>query len=325
VKRIAAVGDEVDARWIDLRHGDVWLGPDAQNLVREQKEPLAARGLRVTWASWPGSPDAQAPLAFGAATAGSEGGLLLRTAGDSVADAKAAIRAAGSRRQFRLPEGFVGTREAIDAGCIDIDGRRGRAGADVPVTDVGVDLAIDELVGELVASIDLRGEALTFWWRPGAGQLQLWRDGDEVAACQLPANAAPRRVEFGLLDDRLFFVVDGDPTQQWLLARPAAERSGGRAPRAHVHFAAIGVGASLRLGSLRVFHDVFAWREPIVGREAGDTGWPRYVAPGQWFLLGDSAFDSRDSRQFGAVPVASFLGVPRCVLGPWGRRRWVAP
>jgi type IV secretory pathway protease TraF len=49
------------------------------------------------------------------------------------------------------------------------------------------------------------------------------------------------------------------------------------------------------------------------------------VPTGRWFLLGDSSFDSHDSRQFGAVDTRLFLGTPCCVLGPWPRTRWVRP
>ena len=85
----------------------------------------------------------------------------------------------------------------------------------------------------------------------------------------------------------------------------------------------LGTDERLRLRRVQVFHDVFAWREPIVGKR-GDVGqWPRFVPPGHWFLLGDSAFASSDSREFDAVSMATFLGVPRLVLGPWPRGRRV--
>ena len=96
--------------------------------------------------------------------------------------------------------------------------------------------------------------------------------------------------------------------------------------RAVVHVAALGpADAALRVRRLAVFHDVFAWRDPIVGLPGQPGTWPREVPPGHWFLLGDSAFDSRDSRQFGAVPESSLLGVPTRVLGPWSRRRSLRP
>ena len=50
----------------------------------------------------------------------------------------------------------------------------------------------------------------------------------------------------------------------------------------------------------------------------------RRLEPGQVFLLGDNAADSRDSRMFGPVPLQAFVGRPRIVLGPWPRTHWLA-
>jgi hypothetical protein len=189
--------------------------------------------------------------------------------------------------------------------------------------------------GEVLATIETRAEALTFHWQPRTGRVVLWRNGEDVVAHQLPPSPPPRRFEFGLLDGRVWFCVDDDPGRLLVVPRRAEWGDGdpkSPGPRTLVHVGVLATGvlatgepAALQFTALRVFHDVFAWHDRILDLAAGTGSWPRFVPPGHWFLLGDSAFDSRDSRQFGPVPASSFLGVPRLVLGPWPRCRWVTP
>lgn len=328
VKRLAARGDDADACWIDLRQGDVWLGPDAQRLQREQKDPIAARGMRATWAAAPATADAQQGLDLRACAAG---GLTLPSLG-SLATAQAQLRREPRQARLRrdgspLPDGCVGTARFVDAGCIDANGARHRAGADVLVADVGMAVAFAALQGELLLTVETRSEALTWRVQPAVGKAELWRDGDVVQAFDLPA---PRGlVEFGLLDDRVFLIADGRRDAMLVVARDPAWNlppgQGAPGPRALAWVGVAGDGAQLAATYVEAFRDVHAWREPILGMPGQSGGWPRHVPAGQWFLLGDSPFDSHDSRHFGPVPAAAFVGVPRAALGPWPRRRWVAP
>ena len=66
VKRIAARGDDEETCWIEIRNGDVWLGESPQLLLREVKEPHAARNMRAAWASWPGNVESVLPLKLSA-------------------------------------------------------------------------------------------------------------------------------------------------------------------------------------------------------------------------------------------------------------------
>jgi hypothetical protein len=328
VKRLAARGDVADECCIDILDGDIWLGADRQRMRRVTKDPLAARSMRVPWASWPGASEA---LDLQAA-AERDGERRLPPIARDAASVRVVFDTA-ARRQRRLhgrmpPSGFAGTSRHVDASYLDVDGKRGVAGDDVGVRDCGMDLELAAPVAALLCTIDAREDALTFHWEPATGRVVLWRDGRDVAEGRVAHRPhGSHRVEFGLLDDRAFFAVDGRDDSLWVVPRrpewrpeDGAGALGG--PRTWVHVGALG-SEDLRIARLAVFHDVFSWRERIAGMP-GDPGlWPRDVAPGTWFLLGDNPFDSRDSRHFGPVPCSSFLGRPLLVLGPWPRCRWL--
>ena len=335
VQRIAARGDDRDACWIDIRQGDVWLGPDEQRMQREQKDPLQARGQRVLWSQGtaPGNDDERLDTHSLVATAG---GFSL-PAMSSLVDARTLFTSASRAARRRsgqdrlLPAGFFGTRKPVDATFMDAAGGRIEAGRDAAVTDVSMELDLAAVGGDVLATIETRGEALTFHWQPSTGRVVLWRDGVEVAATTLPNGERAQQLEFGLLDDRAFFCLDGEREQLFVVPRrPEWVDRGGGLPVGARTLAYVGVVATADAATLivtgwRVLHDVFAWRESIIGLPGQAGTWPRFVRPDEWFLLGDSAFDSRDSRHFGAVAATTFLGVPCCVLGPWPRSRWVRP
>src|SRR5262249_61460027 len=106
---------------------------------------------------------------------------------------------------------------------LDACGNRGRGG-DVTVTDVGIDFECASAgVADLFCGIDLRPDAWMFHWQTGSGTVALWRNGEVVAEQALGAATAPvQRVEFGFLDGRFFFALDGSAARSWcLLRRPA--------------------------------------------------------------------------------------------------------
>ena len=332
VKRIAARGDDPEC-WIDMRDGDLWLGTDRQRMRREQKDPLEARAVRAPWAAWPPVAPPEAKL-LDVRAARVEADQLVVPPVDAAAAGLRGLFTPPARRVRRqepgrhvLPAGFVGTAQAVDASHTLPSGARTREGDHAPVVDCGMDLQVVEPAAELLASIDARDETLTFVWQPASGRLALWRNGEDVAQATLPVCPGAHRIEFGRLDDRAFFVVDGRRDAMFCFERRAEWQSQENtamqpvAPRCHLHLGVAGE-RPLRLASLVVFRDLFAWRDRIVG-QSGD--WPRFVSPGHWFLLGDNSFDSRDSRDFGEVPTHTFLGRPWFVLGPWPRQRWLRP
>jgi len=330
VKRIAACGDDKDACWIDIIQGDIWLGPDADHMYRETKDPLLARSMRVRWASF--QPGKESKL-LDLRAAVVEGDTMRLPAVSSSAVDTRVIFNAKTRSQRRLdpsrfvPTGFVGNDKPVDGTYIDAKGVRGAVGEDWFMTDCGMELEVLDPT-ELLCSIDSNAEVLTFHWQPG-GCLELWRNGETVGSKRLPpTQKGPHLIEYGLLDDRAFFVVDGRADAMFVFARRPdwlpGEPGSSRGPRCFVYVGAVG-DRPLCITSLHVFHDTYAWHERVVGLPREPKHWPLTVAPGKWFLLGDSPFDSRDSRHFGAVSTSKFLGLPRLVLGPWPRCRWLSP
>jgi hypothetical protein len=325
VKRIAACGDEPGACWIDLRDGDVWLGPDRQRLERVCKAPLAALAETVAWATFPG---AEARLDLAAAARSDERLRLSAFAGTAAAALaewpRETRRRAGGRGEVRRPAGFVGTARDVDATFVARDGRPVRSGDDQGVLDCGLVVDFAAVDGEVLVVHESRREVLGFAWVPRTGAVQVWRDGEVVQQVAMAARTGAVRLRCGLLDDQLYLCLDDDPQQCWVWPRPPAWDGEARwfgGPRTHLHLG-VGGGAA-EVTQLTVCRDLYVFRERIAGMPGEPLGWPRYVAPGHWFLLGDNSFDSRDSRHFDAVASASFVGRPLAVLAPASQRRWL--
>lgn len=334
VKRIAARGDDVPGGcWIQLLDGDVWIGEGKldHQLVRQTKDPIDARSLQVPWAWWPGPAAAEGGLDLSAATA-ADGAWrvppVVRIADEARSSCRSEARRERRRRSPALPAGCIGTARPVDASFIDALGERGGSGHDVLVRDCGMELEVDGAC-ELLCSLDAAAHTLTFHVDLHRGSVALWCNGVDVAAAAwAPVAAGRHRIEFGRLDDRYYLVVDDRRDALMLEPRreawPVDDPVPSVGPRTYLHVGVVGE-QPLRVLGVRVFHDVFAWREKVVGLNGDPGQWPRFVPPGTWFLLGDNAFDSRDSRAFGARPMSSFLGKPRFVIGPWPRTRWLAP
>lgn len=337
VKRVVAFGDDPSACRLELRDGDLWLGPDAQRLQRATKEPLDCRDLRVPWLAWPGPQPVDGWLGPAPAS-----GQLLVPAFERAADARAACRddarralaAAIGERGDPSGGGWLLTLRAVDAGYLDAHGGRGTEGASILVDDVGADVLLACAgVDAVLCGLDLRPDSWLFHWRPATGEVELWRNGVTVATRTLPASgaatgadAAFRRLEYGFLDGRFFFAVDGDEERlwieprrpEWLAADPGP--SAWTLPKNRLYLGVVAAGPA-PLARLQVFHDVHWYRPQVeVGVDPARFSPVKEVPPGHVYLLGDNAADSRDSRMFGPVPLTGFVGRPRFVLGPWPRR-----
>jgi len=148
-----------------------------------------------------------------------------------------------------------------------------------------------------------------------------------VASADLPPFPTAHRFACGRLDGRLFFVVDDRPDARCCVARrPEWNPSENlpRGPRSHLWVAPLG-SAALEVTALAVFRDVYHFRDSVPGVPGQPAAWPKPVRPGCWFLLGDNAFDSRDSRYFGDLAMTAFVGRPWFVLGPPPRQRLLLP
>ena len=324
VKRIAASGDVVGEQWIEIKKGDVWLGESAQRLQRVVKEPAAALTRAVPWGELPGTEDAAQVFDLRAATGG--GPWQLPPMAELLAEARSSYRPRARRSRHRdpltgvLPEGAVGSDRPIDCTFLDQHGVRSANGDDVPVIDCSMSLQVDEVPGTLLCTVDCSDGATTFLWTPGTRRAAIWSDARAGKSVEVPPDQLATTITFGRLDGRDYLML-GDRT---VLVVPLRTQPRSPKPRTYLHVAHV-ADRPLTIRSMRVFRDVYAWRQPELGPVGQAGSWPRYVAPGEWFLLGDNAFDSRDSRQFGPVAKSDFLGVPRCVIGPWSRRRWIQP
>ncbi len=347
VKRVVSLGGE----WVELRDGDLFVGPSEQRLMRDVKHPLDARDLRIVWLRWPateprpdGSVEPNADLI--ALTGPRQGGAPMLPVFASAEQALIGCTEAERRRigelepKDRLATGdWLATTQSIDASYVDARGGHSAEGRDVPVGDFGVDLRFDAAgVREILCRIDLRPDAWTLRWMLATGSVELFRNGKPVSVADSgvashrvidPSRSGAVRVEAGRLDGQFFLCVDGDRDGLWIAShRPewVAADPGPAAwmlPKNGLFLAAV-ASTPCRVASLTVFRDIHWFRPPLnVGSLPGmHSGDAKHVPEGMAYLLGDNSVDSRDSRMFGPVPQDAFVGRPSFVLGPWphGRR-----
>ncbi|MFN3243153.1 MAG: S26 family signal peptidase [Planctomycetota bacterium] len=321
VKRIAASGDDALC-WIDILKGDIWLGESKDRMRREVKQPRAAMERSVTWAVAGDSRQAHEVLDMRAAEAVQDGPWVLPPMARGLADVRSGFRVGAHEVRHRepadgvLPRGTIGTSQPVDATFLDAKGVRSLGGDDVSVADCGMELALSKRPKVLLLSIDSSDFATTFVWNGEGNTLQVWVDGRVVSEQNgVLQESWNGEVAFGRLDGRDFVMLG--PTHEFVLETPGVSLL--PRPRTWLHVGVVGE-EDARIDRLRVFRDVFSYREPVnsIGEQ---SPWPKFVRKGHWFLLGDNAFDSRDSRQIGDVPIDNFLGKPTYVIGPWGRAR----
>jgi hypothetical protein len=334
VKRIAASGDEKGKTWLNIINGDIFLGDSRQQMVREVKEPAAAMARSVTWGLAGGSAEARNVLdllaARGAgqqpASASETGPWLLPPVESSLANVRSAFRIRAHDARHKniddgvLPPGVIGTNRPVDATFVDLEGHRDDAGSSTAVIDCGMEVQFENRPDVVLGSIDNTDFTTTFVWLAASNTVAIWLDGESVHnATNVLAEEWRGKLTFGRLDGRDFIMLDDVYTLPIVIPGKATSPL----PRTWVHLAVVGE-VTAQISSLRVFRDVFATR---IHHEisVGEPRWPILVEPGHWFLLGDNAFDSKDSRQIGAQPASSFMGVPTYVIGPWARARRLQP
>lgn len=346
VKRIVSLGGE----WVELRDGDLFVGPAEQRLSREVKHPLDARDLRVPWLRWPAvdaridgalAPDADLIALTGHRKGGAPALPSFATADEAMQQCTEA-----ERRRFgeldpdkRMAQSrWLATTQSIDASYVDARGRHSAEGRDMPVVDFGVDLRFETAgTREFVCRIDLRPDAWTLRWTLATGRVDLARNGVPIELADFgiasrraidSSRGGMVRVEAGRLDGQFFLCVDGDRDSLWIAAhRPEwvavdAGPSAWTLPKNGLGLAVVG-DVSARVESMLVFRDLHWFRPPLdVGSPPGSRRSDATLVPdGMAYLLGDNSVDSRDSRMFGPVPLDAFIGRPSRVLGPWPHGR----
>jgi len=323
VKRIAASGDEKGKTCIDIRKGDIWLGDSPQQMHREVKEPKAAMSRSVTWAVAGGGREEIDGLDMRAVTG--NGPWLLPPVESTLANVRPTMKRRAHMARHAdtddgvLPPGVIGTSKAVDATFLDVLGNRSVTGDRMSVTDCGMEIEFVAKPPILLASIDSTDFATTFVWNYAKNRLSVWLDGRSIHDERdvLPGDWQGK-LTFGRLDGRDFVMLD----DAFVLPLPIAGKALSPLPRTWLHLGVIGDSAA-SMSSVRVFRDVFSTR--LEELSVGASRWPIRLEPGQWFLLGDNSFDSRDSRHIGAVATSAFLGVPTRVIGPWSRSRVLTP
>ncbi|GAB4147746.1 MAG: hypothetical protein Fur0037_16000 [Planctomycetota bacterium] len=321
VKRVAALGDDIDRCYVALRDGDLWSGPDAQHLARDRKHPLEDRDLRVTWIEFPPPSGPPTVEGFLRPARSFEGGSRLSgilATDQEILDAIAADRRARALPPGTLPDGWQGTASSVDTSFLDARGvRRGPEG--MAVTDCGAEIELED-------PVDIEGFALCLelsldqycWIVRDA--VRFYRNGQPIGE-PIPAGQLPTRVEFGFLDGS-FFLILGDLLVDWRprpssWVSPALPEAKPR-PRNALAWRVLGRG-SAALRRVRIFRDLWYGIERAYDREQVS-----YVPPGMAYLLGDNSFDSDDSRLHGPFSLADYVGRPRLVLGPYPRWKWLS-
>lgn len=280
--------------WIELRGGDVWLGPAGDQRIARKPDALigellsvvhVGRGFEEPWL-WVGPGEASDV----------EGGT------------RVVVPANG--------KGLARFAQTIDDGFDDVEG-------DEIVGDTALRVTFGE--GDGIPWLVLREGSDVFEARlapadRGGATLRHLIDGVVSEDADFGGVAAGSTVEMWNVDGALRVFVDG---RLVLTADDVGEIS--PTPRLNAPLLAVEDGART-IGEVVVLRDVHLSAQGTFGvRDDGSLGLPYPVPPGHVFLLGDRSARSRDSRYFGAVPLSERLGRPIARYGPSERRAWLAP
>ncbi len=330
VKRVVGLGDDENACCLELRGGDLWVGPTEQRLLRDQKNPWSARQLRATWFQWSASnPQPVDGFLFEREGVGREA-VALGSCGEPSTIRRLLLpesrRLRADRGEPALPAPWIATLRAVDCSYVDVHGGRSREGERVQPLDVGMELHVPaDGFRSLYLGVELRPHAWLIHLDVAAGEAELWCDGDTVRKAPIALPPGPSwRVEYGFLDGR-FFLLLGDEVGSGVVFEPDRPVLGDAMPNAPWDGPRTRLFVGCRCDTadllpverLRIFRDVYWRRLPQVG--GSKAARVVKLSRGCVYLLGDNSFDSRDSRMFGEVPLADFVGRPRYVIGPWPR------
>jgi signal peptidase I len=290
VKRVAGLSGER----IEVRGGDVWVGPNGADLALASKPDDLIRellvsvhradGLPTPW-RWDGQQPSQAIPGGGVAlealesralahfdAAISEGGL--DDVGELVADTALSV-VVGQGGGVLL----LGLREGADAFRARLAGP----------ADGGAGLTHNMAGGQVAQATGfagLRPGQTVLFWNVDNG-VRLWVDDELVLTYDYLANTP-------------------QPPGTTLVNTPELGLERG----------------ALQIRSVEVLRDLHYGRLGTYGTQPGEALTPCNILPSDIFLLGDASRTSRDSRHFGAVSKQGILGRPVAIYWPWSRARW---
>ncbi len=286
-KRLAGLPGES----VQIRDGDLWAGPDDDQMVLAAKPDELVERLLVPVSAgaglpppWDGSGALRAePVAGGALLTPGADGRLARF-GEAVTDGSqlvhdtalsVGVAATGSGALI------LGLREGADAFRARLGGRDAGGGAALFHNLGG---------GELVTAPDFAG------LEPG------------------------QTVLFWNVDDRLRLFVDG----RLVLARDGVGNTAQPPGTTLMNTPELGVeGDGWVVSRVEVLRDLHYGDQGTYGVGSGGLVPICRVLPGEVFLLGDASHRSRDSRHVGAVPLDGLLGRPVATYRPWSRAGWL--
>jgi len=208
--------------------------------------------------------------------------------------------------------------------------RRGeRIEGELPAKDLGLEVEYALLAPGAELHLVLRKGKATFLAvlsKEGSHLLieQLGADGSRERLLHEQDLAGPHtrgHAFFTLADGAVTFVLDEEVLVSGLAYPPLEPYHLSEVPMEFRRFEHAGVGGvgPLLVGRVRLGRDIL-YRS--TGTYAGAEAFQ--LADGQYFLLGDNPTQSRDSRQYGAVPSDRILGTVSSRLWPrgWTERGW---
>jgi len=191
------------------------------------------------------------------------------------------------------------------------------------MTDLMLSLRLRETRGEgllILRATDGRNE---FQVRldPVRGRYEVLRNGRPVPAAlgSIPASNGKLAIEFSLFDHQLLLAFDGKTRVRWPYD-PSPEE-----PKPTAQPVAIGAKRlGVSLDDVKIFRDVY-YTNPLGPHNAEGVDEPLELGPGEYYVLGDNAAISQDSRTWAEGPVLPanlLVGKPLCVHFPARRVKW---
>lgn len=321
VKRVAALPNEC----VLIRNYDLWVGSEEHGLRQVRKDPVEHDDMLATvWdsARCKGSFASNGWRRERARVHGSPAHIELDGSETTVRDLFPDERFAGRafRHQAWRAAWNLTWNGIVTTGYLDAFDRLHEG---VAAFDFGARLRV-RATPRTHLWIDLRYGRSSFAVRyDGAGEASIWRDGEPIAtdgaAGKAPALAEERHVELMFLYlDGVFHVVADRKRIASAEVEFAELKEPAKQARSTNGIAVAAAGGKATVEHLALVHDFH-----YVDLGANATYEVYRVPNDHYFVLGDNSQHSRDSRQYGSIPVENLIGRPLAIAAPWKRRRLI--